>query len=111
MRAAGLLGPVRAPVVSTYPPSSVDVALVVGQDVLAADVQAALHSGAGTLLEALWLFDVYTGPQVGPGRRSLAFGLRFRAPDRTLTDVEVLAARDTAVAAAGKYTGAVLRGA
>ena len=110
VRAAGLLGPVRAPVVSAYPPSSVDVALVVGQDVLAADVQAALHSGAGTLLEALWLFDVYTGPQVGPGRRSLAFGLRFRAPDRTLTDVEVLAARDAAVAAAGKHTGAVLRG-
>src|ERR671932_14133 len=53
----------------------------------------------------------HTGPQVGEGRRSLAFGLRLRAPDRTLTDVEVLAARDAAVAEAGRRTGAALRGA
>ncbi|MCW2622335.1 MAG: phenylalanyl-tRNA synthetase subunit beta, partial [Frankiales bacterium] len=51
----------------------------------------------------------YTGPQVGPGKRSLAFALRLRAPDRTLTDVEVLGARDEAIAAAGRLTGAVLR--
>ena len=110
VHAAGLLGPSRAPIVSAYPPSSVDVALVVAQDVLAADVEAAVREGAGALLEALWLFDVYTGPQVGEGRRSLAYGLRFRAADRTLTDVEVLAARDAAVALAGERAGAVLRG-
>jgi phenylalanyl-tRNA synthetase beta chain len=107
--AALAAGPVPAPVVSPYPPSSVDVALVVAEEVPAADVEAALRDGAGPLLEHLRLFDVYSGPQVGAGRRSLAYSLRFRAPDRTLTDVEVLAARDVAVDEAARRTGAVLR--
>jgi phenylalanyl-tRNA synthetase beta chain len=103
-------GPAPAPVVSPYPPSSVDVALVVEEATAAADVEAALRDGAGELLEDLRLFDVYSGPQVGEGRRSLAYALRFRAPDRTLTDVEVLAARDAAVNEAGRRVGASLRG-
>jgi phenylalanyl-tRNA synthetase beta chain len=57
------------------------------------------------------LFDVYAGPQVGAGRRSLAFALRLRAPDRTLTAEETAAVRDAAVAAAADRVGAVLRGA
>ncbi|MDX6218844.1 MAG: phenylalanyl-tRNA synthetase beta chain [Frankiales bacterium] len=109
VRAAAEAGPAPAPVLSTYPPSSVDVALVVADDVLAADVEQRLREGAGELLEEVRLFDVFTGPQVGEGRVSLAYSLRFRAPDRTLTDAEVLAARDAAVAAAGAL-GAVLRG-
>ncbi len=108
--AAVARGPVAAPVVSAYPPSSVDVALVVDDGLLAGDLEQTLRAGAGELLEQLRLFDVYTGPQVAAGKRSLAFALRFRAPDRTLTDVEVLAARDAAVAAAGQAHGAVLRG-
>ena len=107
--AAAALGPAKAPVVSNYPPSSVDVALVVADTVPAAEVGAALREGAGPLLEDLHLFDVYTGPQVATGSRSLAWALRMRAPDRTLTDVEVLVARDAAVAEAGRRTGAVLR--
>jgi phenylalanyl-tRNA synthetase beta chain len=109
--AAAATGPVPAPVVSPYPPASVDVALVVGAAVPAADVEAALREGAGDLLEDLRLFDVFTGPQVGEGRRSLAYALRFRAPDRTLTDDEVITQRDRAVALAGERVGAVLRGA
>jgi phenylalanyl-tRNA synthetase beta chain len=109
--AAASLPPVSAPVVSHFPPASVDVALVVDAAVPAGDVESALREGAGPLLEQVRLFDVYTGPQVGEGRRSLAYSLRLRAADRTLTDVEVLAARDSAVAEAGRRTGAVLRGA
>ncbi len=108
--AAAAQPPVPAPVVSHYPPASVDVALVVDEQTSAADVAAALRDGAGPLLEDVRLFDVYTGPQVGPGRRSLAFTLRLRAPDRTLADVDVLGARDAAVKEAGRL-GAVLRGA
>lgn len=104
-------GAVRAPLVSPYPPSSVDVALVVDDSVLAAEVERTLRAGAGELLEDIALFDVYTGAQVGERRRSLAYSLRFRAPDRTLTDTEVLAARDAAVAAAAAEHAAVLRGA
>ena len=80
-------------------------------EVPAADVAAALREGAGELLESLRLFDVYTGPdRLGPGRRSLAYALRFRAPDRTLTVEEAAEARDAAVAEAARRTGAVLRG-
>jgi phenylalanyl-tRNA synthetase beta chain len=108
--AALLQGSVAAPVVSPYPPSSVDVALVVDDTLLAADVERTLRAAAGELLESISLFDVYTGAQVGEGKRSLAFTLRFRAPDRTLTDAEVLGARDAAVAAVAEQHGAVLRG-
>jgi phenylalanyl-tRNA synthetase beta chain len=88
----------------------VDVALVVADDVLAADVERSVRAGAGELLEAIRLFDVFTGPQVGEDKKSLAYALRFRAPDRTLTDKEVLAARDAAVARAAADHGAILRG-
>ena len=67
-------------------------------------------SGAAAVLEHIRLFDVYTGEQVGEGRKSLAYTLRFRAMDRTLTAEEVSAARDSAVAEAARRTGAVLRG-
>jgi phenylalanyl-tRNA synthetase beta chain len=107
--AAQELGPVPAPVISPYPPASVDVALVVADDVPAAEVEAALRDGTGALLEDIRLFDIYVGPQVGDGRRSLAYSLRLRAPDRTLTDAEVLAARDAAVAEATRRHGAALR--
>ncbi|MCU1591273.1 MAG: pheT [Frankiales bacterium] len=107
--AAEVAGAVPAPVVSPYPAASVDVALVVADGVAAADVEAALREGAGRLAEDIRLFDVYTGPQVGEGRRSLAYSLRLRAPDRTLTDVEVLAARDAAVAEAARRHDAVMR--
>ena len=108
--AAATRGLQTAPLVSHFPPASVDVALVVEDAVPAADVEQALRDGAGELLESVRLFDVFRGPQVGEGRRSLAFALRLRAGDRTLTDVEVLAARDAAVAEAGRRAGAVLRG-
>ncbi|HEY6278469.1 MAG TPA: phenylalanine--tRNA ligase subunit beta [Streptosporangiaceae bacterium] len=115
--AAARLGPVAAPTVSPYPVATQDVALVVAESVPAAQVEAALAAGAaaagtdgGSLLEEVALFDVYTGAQAGAGRKSLAYTLRFRAPDRTLTDEEVTAARDAAVAEAGRRTGAVLRG-
>jgi phenylalanyl-tRNA synthetase beta chain len=97
------------PAVPTFPVAKEDVALVVDDDVAVADVADALRAGAGDLLEQLRLFDVYTGEQVGEGRRSLAFNLRFRAPDRTLTVEEVSAARDRAVAEAARRTGAVQR--
>lgn len=66
-----------------------DLALIVPIDVAAAEVAAAIGEAAGALLEALQPFDVYTGKGVPDGARSIAWRLRFRAPDRTLTDAEV----------------------
>ena len=102
--------PPRAPVISTYPPVLLDVALVVPEGVAAAEVQGTLRTAAGPLLESLALFDLYVDAErLGPGLRSLAFALRFRAPDRTLTIAEATAARDAAVAAAVEKHGAQLR--
>ncbi|MEW1862602.1 phenylalanine--tRNA ligase subunit beta [Streptomyces sp. NBC_00669] len=97
------------PRVSTFPVATQDVALVVAADVPAAEVETALREGAGELLESLRLFDVFTGSQIGEGRKSLAYALRFRAHDRTLTAEEASAARDAAVARAAERTDAVLR--
>ncbi|MGH3916033.1 MAG: phenylalanine--tRNA ligase subunit beta [Pseudonocardiaceae bacterium] len=98
-----------APVVAPYPPALQDIALVVDAAVPVAGLIATLRRGAGELLEDVRLFDVYTGEQVGEGKRSLAFALRFRALDRTLTVAEVTAARDAAVAAAVQEHGSTLR--
>ena len=102
---------VPAPDVSTFPPAKEDVALIVPASVPVADVEAALRVGAGDLLESVRLFDVYVGSQIPEGTRSLAFALQFRAPDRTLTDTDVSAAKQGAVDSAAQRTGAVQRGA
>jgi phenylalanyl-tRNA synthetase beta chain len=99
--------PAQAPTLSSYPPVLLDVALVVSADVPSAAVGDALREGGGGLLESVRLFDVYRG--LGGDRVSLAFSLRFRAPDRTLTVEEATALRDAAVALATERTGAVLR--
>ncbi|MER7005004.1 phenylalanine--tRNA ligase subunit beta [Dactylosporangium sp. NPDC000555] len=100
-----------APRLSSFPTALIDVALVVDAATPAGEVEAALAEGAGPLLESVRLFDVYSGAQLGEGRKSLGYKLTFRAPDRTLTGDEALAARDSAVAVAASRLGAVLRGA
>lgn len=99
-----------APTVAPFPAVFQDISLVVEEDVAVAGVVDAIRAGAGPLLEDVRLFDVYTGPQVGEGRKSLAFALRFRAADRTLTEDEASAAREAAVELAGSLVGAVQRG-
>src|SRR5271165_2699717 len=83
--AADALPPVQAPQLSTYPAAVQDVALVVPEAVPEADVEQALAAGVAevsdVLLESVRLFDIYTGAQAGEGHKSLAYTLRFRAPD------------------------------
>jgi phenylalanyl-tRNA synthetase beta chain len=113
--AADELPPVEAPTLSAYPLAVQDVAVVVPEAVPEADVERALADGVASagdiMLESVRLFDIYTGAQAGEGHKSLAYTLRFRAPDRTLTADEANAARDAAVAEAARQTGAILRGA
>jgi len=82
---------------SPYPPSVIDLAFVVGDDVAAARVIATLRRAGGELLESVRCFDEFRSEQLGEGRRSLAFALRFRAPDRTLTVAEVGELRQRAI--------------
>ncbi|CAN3128995.1 phenylalanine--tRNA ligase subunit beta [Mycobacterium sp. smrl_JER01] len=98
-----------APGVSPFPAVFQDIALIVDADIAAQSVVDAVRAGAGALLEDVRIFDVYTGPQIGDGRKSLALALRFRAADRTLTEDEASAARDAAVRAAAERVGAVQR--
>ncbi|MCV7102689.1 phenylalanine--tRNA ligase subunit beta [Mycobacterium palustre] len=97
------------PRVSPFPAVFQDVSLVVPAHVPAQAVADAVREGAGELLEDLQLFDVFTGPQIGEHRKSLTFALRFRAPDRTLTEDDASAARDAAVRHAAETVGAELR--
>jgi phenylalanyl-tRNA synthetase beta chain len=104
--AAPDLGP--RPEFSSFPVAKEDLAFVVDDTVAAAALHDAV-AGASDLIESVRLFDVYTGDQVPPGHKSLAFALRLRAPDRTLAEEEIRAAREAAVAAAAGL-GASLRG-
>ncbi|MGH9115827.1 MAG: phenylalanine--tRNA ligase subunit beta, partial [Acidimicrobiales bacterium] len=96
--------------VSRFPASDFDLAFAVAEGVAAGDVLSTLASAGGERLEGVTLFDVYRGEQVGAGRRSLAFRLRLRAPDRTLGEEELAEVRRRAVVAVGEAHGGELRG-
>ncbi len=72
-----------------YPAVERDLAVVVDEDLAAADLQAAIRQAGGQFLETVHAFDEYRGGQVADGRKSIAFTLTFRSPERTLTDAEV----------------------
>ncbi len=94
--------------VTTFPSVRQDLAVVVPVEVAATSVRDAVLEGGGELLRAADVFDLYEGEQLGEGRKSLALGLEFRAPDRTLTDDEVAARRD-AIKAGLEQIGGTLR--
>jgi phenylalanyl-tRNA synthetase beta chain len=96
--------------VSRFPASSIDLAFVVDDAVPAVAIESQLRAAAGELLEAVRLFDVFRSDAVGANRRSVAFTLRFRAPDRTLTDAEVAELRRRCIDAVVHAHGAELRG-
>jgi phenylalanyl-tRNA synthetase beta subunit len=98
-----------AAAISRFPSSDVDLALVVDDGVSAENVADVVGKAAGDLLESVNLFDVYRGENIGSGRRSLAYRLRFCSPDHTLTDDEVGVLRARCIAAAEAAFGAVLR--
>lgn len=96
--------------VPRFPAIEIDVALVVDEATEAARVQQAIVSAGGKLLEAAHLFDVYRGPGVAEGKKSLAYSLRYRATDRTLTDDEVLPQHERLLRKVAGAVGAELRG-
>jgi phenylalanyl-tRNA synthetase beta chain len=95
--------------ISRFPSADIDLALVVDDGVPAGDVERTLRTAAGDLLEIVALFDVYRGPGVDPGTRSLAFHLRFSALDHTLTEDELAALRRTCIEAVEAECGGRLR--
>jgi phenylalanyl-tRNA synthetase beta chain len=106
---AALGGVARYAPISRFPSSDVDLAFVVDDTIPATDVARTLGKAGGSLLRSVRLFDVFRGGQLGDGVRSLAFGLRFQAGDRTLTDAEVAEMRQKCIDAVVKHHGAELR--
>jgi phenylalanyl-tRNA synthetase beta chain len=95
--------------VSRYPSTDVDLAFIVPDEVPAHSVETTLRAAGGALLERVWLFDVFVGAGLSKGERSLAYRLRFCAPDRTLTDEEVAELLSACIAATEKKHGARIR--
>lgn len=95
--------------ISRFPSSDVDLAFLIADDVPANLVARTLSKAGGKLLQRVRLFDTFRSDQLGAGVRSLAYGLRFQAGDRTLTDAEVAEVRQSCIDAVVKQHGATLR--
>ena len=101
--------PVTYEDVITYPAVKQDLAFAVAEDVTAGALVSAAREAVGADLREIVPFDVYRGEQVGPGRKSIAFRVEFRSPDRTLTDEEAAGLRQKIVEALKAKFGAELR--
>ncbi len=95
--------------VAVFPPVLEDIAVVVGEGVPAAQVEAIIRQAGGKLLAGVRLFDVFRGEQIGAGNKSLAYNLTYQAPDRTLTDAEAAQVRGKIVRRLEQEVGAHLR--
>ncbi len=95
---------------SQFPPVIFDLAFEVADETPNADVLEAITTGAGELAEEVWLFDVFRGSGLGEGRKSMAYRLTLRAPERTLTDAEIAPVRARIEAAVADAVGGTLRG-
>jgi phenylalanyl-tRNA synthetase beta chain len=102
-------GITRAEPVNSQPLAKEDFAFVVASDVAAGDLVATVRRAGGELIEDARVFDVYSGEQVGEGKKSLAIAVRMRAADRTLSAEDVLDVRKAIIAAAESEFEAVLR--
>jgi len=105
-----LAEPLHYTLISRHPATIQDLAVVAGSDVAYDQIAAIIRKYAGAALESLTLFDVYQGPQIGPGKRSLAYRLAFRVPDRTLSDEDINKLRIKIVKGLEREAGATIRG-
>lgn len=95
--------------VPAFPPILEDIAIIVEESVAAATVEESIRRAGGSALADAHLFDIYRGSQVGEGKKSLAYSLKYQAPDRTLTDAEAAVVRNRIVKQLEQELGAILR--
>ena len=95
--------------VPVFPPVLEDLAVVVAEEIPAAQVEAAIRKGGGPLLVGARLFDIYRGEQIGAGNKSLAYSLAYQAPDHTLTAAESAQVRQKIIRHLEQSLGARLR--
>jgi len=87
----------------------VDLAFVVDDEVPASTLRNAIVAAGASLVVSVTLFDVFRSDALGPGRRSIAYTVRFQAPDRTLRDAEVAEVRGRIISAVESLPGVALR--
>jgi len=92
-----------------FPAVTRDIAVVVDEKVGTGTMMEAIQAAGGKNLESVKLFDIYRGEKLGAGRKSVAFAMSFRAPDRTLTDEEIAGAMSKILNALDTGFGAALR--
>lgn len=92
-----------------FPSADRDIAIVVDDSVPSEGIRQAIAVNGGGLVDDVWIFDVYRGENIPKGKKSLAYGIKFRLPDRTLTDEEVDRAQGRIVNALKEKFGAQLR--
>ncbi len=92
-----------------FPAITRDLALVVDKDVPAGQLTAIIGQEAGDLLESLTVFDVYTGERIAADKKSIAYSLVYRHPERTLQDEEVQAVTAKVIQSLQEKAGAELR--
>lgn len=96
--------------VAVFPPVLEDLAIVVDENMPAERVRQAIQHAGGNIVTKVRLFDVYTGDQIGPGKKSLAYSLTYQASNRTLTDKDVAGIRQRIIQRLEQELGARLRG-
>ncbi|WP_180020962.1 MULTISPECIES: phenylalanine--tRNA ligase subunit beta [unclassified Acinetobacter] len=79
---------------SRFPSVRRDIALLISDKINVSEIQQLIEKTGGELLDAVWLFDVYTGQGVEEGKRSLAFAIQWQHPTRTLEDAEIKTGMD-----------------
>jgi phenylalanyl-tRNA synthetase beta chain len=104
------VAPLQYEAIPRYPSITRDIALVVDKDVASGELESIIKDAGGKLLKDLHVFDLYEGERMEPGKKSIAFSLKYFDPERTLTDEDVAKAHDKALKAVKEKTGAVLRG-
>ncbi len=102
-------GAIRIEPLSPYPPVTRDLAAIFDEGVSHAEIVEAIRTSGGELLEDVLLFDIYLGNKIGEAKRSLAYSLTYRAPDRTLTDEEIDAVHERIIRALKDRFNAELR--
>ena len=99
----------KAEVISKFPGTRKDLALVVDEALPFEDIQKHLLGLELDNLEGLDLFDVYKGKSIGEGKKSLGFRFRFRADQRTLTSDEVTETMERVLSSVKQTFGAEIR--
>ena len=95
--------------IAKFPAATRDIAIVVDESTLAGDVEDTINKSGGNLVEKISLFDIYRGAQIEKGKKSMAYAIVYRDPQKSLTDKDVNKVHDRILQNLQKNLGAELR--